>query len=82
MITNMKKFIVLSLLLSLIIPCKADMTNAASVSNEMTSEISNGYISFYADAIQTKYRVYNGKLQYRRWNYSKQCWVDSYWRNL
>lgn len=28
-----------------------------------------------------KYRIYNGLLQYCRWNQSKQCWIDSRWIN-
>lgn len=32
-----------------------------------------------ADVIVVKWRVYNGVRQYRRWNETKQCWVDSNW---
>lgn len=32
-----------------------------------------------ADVIVTRWRVYNGKRQYRRWNQTKQKWVDSAW---
>lgn len=32
-----------------------------------------------ADVIVTKWRVYNGKRQYRRWNQSKSKWVDDEW---
>ncbi len=35
--------------------------------------------TFTADKIVIKYRTYNGRLQYRRWNDSKQCWVDKNW---
>ncbi len=31
------------------------------------------------DIIIRKYRIYNGKRQYRRWNDTKKCWVDSKW---
>lgn len=33
----------------------------------------------YADTIIYKYRYYNGVLQYRRWNETKECWVDPDW---
>lgn len=35
-----------------------------------------------ADKIVTKYRVYNGVRQYRRWNETKGCWVDPNWINF
>lgn len=31
------------------------------------------------DVIIYKYRVWNGKIQYRRWNATKECWVDPQW---
>ena len=34
------------------------------------------------DQIVTKYRIHNGKKQYRRWNKTKKCWVDSKWIDL
>lgn len=42
------------------------------LSNEKT-------VILYADNIVVKYRKYNGGLQYRRWNETKECWVDPYW---
>lgn len=35
-----------------------------------------------ADVIVKKYRVNNGVLQYRRWNETRSCWVDSDWINV
>ena len=32
-----------------------------------------------ADVIVVKFRMYNGKLQYRRWNETEGYWVDPYW---
>lgn len=32
-----------------------------------------------ADTIVKKFRTNNGKLQYRRWNETRSCWVDSAW---
>lgn len=34
------------------------------------------------DKIVVKYRVYNGVRQYRRWNDTKQCWVDPKWIDM
>lgn len=31
------------------------------------------------DTIVYKYRVWNGRMQYRRWNVTRQCWVDPEW---
>ncbi len=31
------------------------------------------------DVIETKYRLYYGKIQYRRWNATKGKWVDPHW---
>lgn len=35
-----------------------------------------------ADVIITKYRVYGGKWQYRRWNDTKGIWVDPKWIDM
>lgn len=35
-----------------------------------------------ADVIETKYRVHNGVLQYRRWNKTHGYWVDDAWIDL
>ena len=39
-------------------------------------------ISPRGDIIEIRYRIYNGKLQYRRWNQSRNCWVDSEWIDM
>lgn len=36
-------------------------------------------ITPYSDVIVKIYRRYGNKLQYRRWNETKQYWVDSSW---
>ena len=36
----------------------------------------------YAEVIETKFRTYNGKLQYRRWNATYGYWVDPDWIDL
>jgi len=47
---------------------------------------SNGLIAqggeistFSVDSIIVVHRMYYGRLQYRRWNETKNCWVDPYW---
>lgn len=35
-----------------------------------------------ADIIQYKYRLLNGKQQYRRWNATRGYWVDPEWIDL
>lgn len=49
---------------------------ADSIIKEMPKE------SNRADVIVTKYRVYNGVLQYRRWNDTRGYWVDPDWIDL
>ena len=38
-----------------------------------------GAAAIMADVIVYKYRVNNGKYQYRRWNETRGYWVDPYW---
>lgn len=52
---------------------------SASIATPMAySNIDDGCMPC-ADDIQTKWRVNNGVLQYRRWNATKNRWVDSKW---
>lgn len=55
---------------------------AANVSTVYSPATANRIIMPRADEIVYKYRVYNGVRQYRRWNETKQCWVDPIWLNL
>ena len=54
----------------------------ASVVQVETASDNGETISPRADIIVIKYRMYNGKMQYRRWNETKQEWVDSDWIDL
>ena len=45
-----------------------------------TAEEDDGYMR--ADVIVTKFRVLNGKVQYRRWNETRGYWVDPDWIDL
>lgn len=61
--------------------------NAASATDAYTSEtMGNGIgtvgIVPYAESIIIRYRTFKGRLQYRRWNVTRKCWVDSKWSNL
>lgn len=61
--------------------------NAASATDVYTSETRRNAIGTvgiipYADSIITKYRTFKGRLQYRRWNVTRKCWVDPKWINL
>lgn len=53
-----------------------------SYAAETNSFSVEGEISPCADIIQTKYRSYNNKLQYRRWNQTKGYWVDPDWIDM
>lgn len=44
-----------------------------------TIRVADSGIQPYADVIVTKYRMYEGKLQKRRWNETRGYWVDPYW---
>lgn len=39
-------------------------------------------ISPCSDTIIKQYRKHNNKLQYRRWNTTKECWVDPDWIDM
>ncbi len=34
------------------------------------------------DIIEYRFRTYNGVDQYRRWNTTRNCWVDATWMDL
>ena len=55
----------------------ADIPQVPSPQNNNESTIAP-----YADVIVYKYRIYNGKKQYRRWNETRGYWVDSKWLDV
>lgn len=58
---------------------------AAEVKPVETAETyaaSSGIEIMSTDVIVKKYRVYNGRLQYRRWNQTKNRWVDAGWIDM
>lgn len=52
---------------------------AAEIQKVYMVSATEGEIIPYADVIIIKYRMNNGKLEYRRWNETKGYWVDSEW---
>ena len=65
------------------IPLTAHAQECGNVSPvSATSESAKTSISPRADVIVMKFRVYNGVLQYRRWNETWGYWVDPYWKNV
>lgn len=71
-----KKLLVL--IMSVMLGCSFMGSNYCLTSYAATTE--NGGASTQAtDTIITKYRLYNDKIQYRRWNATKGVWVDPYW---
>lgn len=55
---------------------------AAEQSIPAEAAVSSGIEVLSQDVIETKFRIYNGKRQYRRWNVTKGCWVDPAWITL
>lgn len=47
------------------------------VPNDCVDE--SGIETYASDVIVYKYRMYNGRVQYRRWNETRACWVDHMW---
>ncbi len=57
-------------------------TAQATASVEIGPSVSTTAIEPRKDVIVSKYRYYNGKVQYRRWNETYGYWVDPYWIDL
>lgn len=67
---------------SLLVLCLSLDIHAAEENMIYESISENNLDVTRADVIETKYRVNNGVLQYRRWNASRNVWVDPYWINV
>ena len=39
-------------------------------------------VAMRGDIIVTKYRLHNGHSQYRHWNVTRNCWVESDWIDI
>lgn len=55
---------------------------AAEVSSVPEVATEDSTIMPTADVIEVKYRIKDGKLQYRRWNATREYWVDSTWKDV
>lgn len=76
-----RKLIVLILILITGLYMSESETFAAST-NCIGETQDNEFTVRAGDKIIKKYRTYNGKRQYRRWNTVKKCWIDKNWIDL
>ncbi len=79
----MKKFLFMSMLcLTLIQPAFTNtvMANEVGVQDKFM-EVDNTK-GERKDIIEMRFRTYNGVNQYRRWNTTRNCWVDATWMNF
>lgn len=65
----------LALLVSVLSTSDANVYAAEPPISEITSTRAS-------DIIEVRYRIYNGKMQYRRWNATLGCWYDPMWIDL
>lgn len=82
----MKKLLISSLFfITMLAPSTVKGAAPCPPVSAMSDSISTYSISTYSadeDVIVYKFRTYNGRTQYRRWNETKQKWVDPYWINF
>ena len=80
---NLNKMFVMAMMGVLFIAGPSARVSAAEISVSDTMEAdtdsSSGGTVLRKDNIITKYRLHNGRLQYRRWNTTYGVWVDPYW---
>ena len=69
---------IISLVSVLSLLCPTQILAASFVATNTAQEI----MPMAEDDIETYYRLYNGKVQYRRWNATKNKWVDPYWIDM
>ena len=77
----MKKRILCALSAALIMATSIPAAFAANVPPVPTSGGEREIVP-YADVIVYKYRIVNGRKQYRRWNETRGYWVDPYWLDI
>lgn len=76
----MKKKIILCLLINYIISATPVIACEQPVKSwPLSISMEKSDIVPYADKIIYKYRRKDGKLYYRRWNVTRNCWVDPEW---
>lgn len=77
----MKKLLISSLIfISILTPSNIQGATISSPVSTLPTAVSPH--SADEDVIVYKFRTYNGKTQYRRWNETRQKWVDPYWIDL
>lgn len=78
---SMKKRILCTLGAALIMATSIPNAFAANLPPVPTS-CGESEIVPYADVIIYRYRIANGRKQYRRWNETRGYWVDPYWLDV
>ncbi len=82
----MKKKVLMALmvssLLTVMLPVSYASDCASTKAPLYVSNSEDSSIVPFADVIVYKYRLLNGKQQYRRWNETRGYWVDPYWIDL
>ena len=68
-------FYILLLSFMLYVPAHADDLSSSFIDFQLVYEM----MPFSQDEIVYKFRTYNGKLQYRRWNQTRNRWEDPAW---
>lgn len=71
--------ITLALVFSSTTALAAEVSDADNGNPQISVENIGTEVSPCADVIVWKYRNYNGVVQKRRWNETKQVWVDPAW---
>lgn len=62
--------------------CLLPVSAFEKVPEQVNINVIGESITTFADVIEIRYRTYNGVRQYRRWNRTKNRWVDPYWINI
>ncbi len=79
----MKKFLLMSMLcLTLIHPVFTNTVMANEIEGQKKVSETVNIKDARKDIIEYRFRDYNGVKQYRRWNTTRNCWVDATWMNL
>lgn len=81
MILKRASIILVAIILTIMFPTVARAQENRNDSGNY-SEHSNAIIMPFAEKVVVKYRVSNKKTQYRRWNQTRNYWVDPYWITL
>ena len=78
----MKKIFAIMLCSVIVSASQGVNVSAENISNTIETinyQNENLIMPMKVDEIIYKYRQYNNRLQRRRWNVTRKCWVDPYW---